>query len=108
MGLNNVFGFGSLGGSGGGGGSYTPVILPPETSNYTIPAGKLLKTIVIEDGDGGVFPFSVGTSEGGTDIIDNYTVSTTGIFDVSFYRITDQEIFFTGNPPSSTIKLYLF
>lgn len=101
--------------SGGGGGSEESMAAPVtltttgSTTSYTVPAGKLLVAIVIL-GDT-TETVSVGTSPGGTDITEQFSVTggESGTLAVgNLYEAVDTTIYFSGLAGNNTIKIYLW
>lgn len=70
------------------------------TGSYSLPASRLLETIVFE----GSGSFKAGTTAGAEDIVFQDTVSSAALYRVDFYRLTLQTVHFTG---TGIVKLYM-
>ena len=102
----------------GGGGSISQYFTLPTTPDiltllapgtYLVPAGKMIMVIsvlsIINTID---YILSIGTTQGGTEIVNQQNISSFTRYDISIFRTFDVDttLYFSGIPGSTTFTIY--
>ena len=102
----------------GGGGSISQYFTLPTTPDiltllapgtYLVPAGKMIMVIsVLSTIDTLDYVLSIGTTQGGTEIVNQQNISNFTRYDISIFRTFDVNttLYFSGIPGSTTFTIY--
>ena len=102
----------------GGGGSISQYFTLPTTPDililtapgtYLVPAGKMILVIsVLSAYNTNDFTLSIGTTPGGTEVVNQQNISQFTRYDISIVRTFDVDttLYFSGIPGSTTFTIY--
>jgi hypothetical protein len=80
------------------------IIIEPGTATYNVPAGTLIEKFLIIAPS--TISFSVGTTEGGQEVIELYEVALWSVYSKDVFFPAATTIYFGGVTDDTTIKIY--